>query len=169
MLLQILQDALFAAIAAVGFAAISRPPRRAYIYCALIAAVGHSLRFILMNVWSMHLHIIAATLIASFVVGTLAVFLSPVARTPAETCLFPALLPMIPGVYAYKAFGGLAMCIVRDGQQAFDYYFYLFAHNSIMCGAILLCMVIGATIPIFIFKNVSFQATRRGNDIDPLS
>lgn len=169
MLIQILQDALFAAIAAIGFAAISRPPRRAYIYCALIAAVGHSLRFVLMNVWTAHIHIIAATLVASFVVGTLAVFLSPVAKTPAETCLFPALLPMIPGVYAYKAFAGLAMCIVRDSQQSFDYYFYLFAHNSITCGAILLCMVIGATIPIFIFKNVSFQATRRGNDIDSLS
>ena len=42
---KIFQDALFAAIAAIGFAAISRPPRRAYVYCALIAAVGHSLRF----------------------------------------------------------------------------------------------------------------------------
>ena len=165
MLLQILQDALFAAIAATGFAAISRPPRRAYLYCALIAAIGHSIRFVLMNVGPMHLHIIAATLIASFVVGTLAVFLSPIARTPAETCLFPALLPMIPGIYAYKAFGGLAMCVVRDGQQMFDYYFYLFAHNAITCGAILMCMVIGATIPIFIFKNVSFQATRRGSDL----
>jgi uncharacterized membrane protein YjjB (DUF3815 family) len=33
---KIFQDALFAAIAAIGFAAISRPPRRAYVYCALI-------------------------------------------------------------------------------------------------------------------------------------
>ncbi|WP_301707862.1 threonine/serine exporter family protein, partial [uncultured Duncaniella sp.] len=46
---KIFQDALFAAIAAIGFAAISRPPRRAYVYCALIAAVGHSLRFVLMD------------------------------------------------------------------------------------------------------------------------
>ena len=105
---QILQDALFAAIAAIGFAAISRPPRRAYIYCAIIAAVGHSLRYVLMNVLSWHVPIITATLVASFVIGVLAVFLSPVAKTPAETCLFPALLPMIPGMYAYKAFGGLA-------------------------------------------------------------
>lgn len=50
MFLQIFQDALFAAIAAIGFAAISRPPRRAYVYCAVIAAIGHALRFVLMNV-----------------------------------------------------------------------------------------------------------------------
>ena len=160
MFLQILQDALFAAIAAIGFAAISRPPKRAYAYCALIAAVGHSLRFVLMNGQCVGMNIMAATLIASFVVGTLAVFLSPVARTPAETCLFPALLPMIPGIYAYRAFGGLAMCVLNERQEQFDYYFYLFAHNSLTCGCILLGMVIGATIPIFIFKKVSFQATR---------
>lgn len=157
---QILQDALFAAIAAIGFAAISRPPRRAYLYCAIIAAVGHSLRYVLMNVLSWHVPIITATLVASFVIGVLAVLLSPVAKTPAETCLFPALLPMIPGMYAYKAFGGLAMCVIRQGREAFDYYFYLFADNALTCGCILLCMVVGATIPIFIFKKVSFQATR---------
>ncbi|MDE6366976.1 MAG: threonine/serine exporter family protein, partial [Muribaculaceae bacterium] len=45
MILQIFQDALFSAIAAIGFAAISNPPRRAYPLCALIAAAGHSIRY----------------------------------------------------------------------------------------------------------------------------
>lgn len=157
MLVPILQDALFAAIAAVGFAAISRPPRRAYIYCALIAAAAHSLRFILL---SSATNIVVATTISSFVAGTLAVFLSPVAHTPAETCIFPALLPMIPGMYAYRTFGALVMCILGDCEDRFNHYFYLFASNGITCLAILLGMVIGATLPIFIFKKISFQATR---------
>ena len=49
MIFAILQDAFFAALAAVGFAAISRPPLRAYPYCALIAAIGHSSRFAMMS------------------------------------------------------------------------------------------------------------------------
>ena len=81
---KIFQDALFAAIAAIGFAAISRPPRRAYVYCALIAAVGHSLRFVLMD--CLYINIILSTAVASFAVGVLSVYLSPVARTPAEAC-----------------------------------------------------------------------------------
>ena len=81
-------------------------------------------------------------------------------KTPAETCLFPALLPMIPGIYAYKAFGGLAMCVLRQSGGAFDRYFSLFMQNGLMCMSLLLCLVIGGTIPIFIFKKVSFQATR---------
>ena len=42
-LFNILQDGFFAAIAAIGFASISNPPRQAYKYCALIAALGLSL------------------------------------------------------------------------------------------------------------------------------
>lgn len=157
---QILQDGFFAAIAAIGFAAISRPPRRAYLYCALIAAIGHSVRFVIMHEEFLGLNIITATFLAAFLVGTLAVFFSPIVKTPAETCLFPALLPMIPGIYAYKSFGGLAKCIFSSGQAEFDRYFYLFAHNGLTCLFILLAMVVGATLPIFIFKNISFQATR---------
>lgn len=160
MILEILQDALFAAMAAIGFAAISNPPRRAYIFCALIAAAGHASRFVLMNSIPHPLHIVPATLTGALIVGTLAVFLSKIARTPAETCLFPALLPMIPGIYAYRTFGGLALCVLRQGSDEFYHYFQLFMQNGLICGALLFCLVLGGTIPTFIFKKISFTATR---------
>lgn len=158
MLIDFLQDAFFAAIAAVGFAAISNPPKRAYIYCALIAAIGHSARFLMMHESLLGMHIVIASTLAALIVGILAVLLSPIAKTPAETCLFPSLLPMIPGIYAYKTFGGLVMCLYHGHE--FDHYFFLFASNGLTCLFILLGMVIGATAPIFLFKNISFQATR---------
>lgn len=156
--MDILQDALFAAIAAIGFAAISRPPRRAYLWCAATAAAGHSLRFILMCE-SVGIHIIPASLIAAFTIGVLAVLASACARFPAETCLFPSLLPMIPGIYAYKCFGALALSMLSE-PTAFSHCFSLFCYNGIMCCGILLCLVTGATLPIFIFKKIAFQATR---------
>lgn len=159
LILKILQDAMFAGIASIGFAAISRPPKIAFLYCALIAAIGHSLRYLMMNS-VIAMHIIPATLIASLVIGTLAVLVSPISKIPAETYLFPSLLPMIPGIYAYKTFAGFAMCIFTTGQEEFHHYFYLFASNAMTCGCILLVMVTGAVIPIFAFKKISFQATR---------
>ena len=69
---KILLDALLAAIAAIGFSAISRPPLRVIPVCALIAAIGHALRFWLMNdSFGAGLHIIAATLIAALTIGVL--------------------------------------------------------------------------------------------------
>ncbi len=158
--MDILSDALFAAIAAIGFAAISRPPRRAYLYCAIVAAIGHSARYILMNPEICGMNIIGASSIAAFAVGIFAVLLSPVSKMPAETCFFPALLPMIPGMYAYRSFGALALCLLHPDEGSFGHYFYLFASNAFTCCFVILGMVIGATLPIFLLKKISFQATR---------
>ncbi len=106
------------------------------------------------------IHIIPATIVAATVTGVLAVLVSPIARMPAEACLFPALLPMIPGIYAYKAFGALALCMLCESKDVFWHNFYLFSHNAITCTAVLLCLVAGGSIPVFIFKNLSFSATR---------
>ncbi len=153
-------DGLLAAMAAIGFGTISRLPRRSYVWCGLIAAIGHSARFLLMDPDVFGAHIVLATGIASFMIGTMAVFISPLAKTPAEAYLFPALLPMIPGMYAYRSFGGLAMCLFGDTQEKFDIYFYRFAENGFICLAIILTMVVCATVPIFTFKSTAFTATR---------
>ena len=160
MLINILQDAFFAALAAIGFASISNPPTRAYKYCALIAAIGHSLRYLLMNNGVIHLHIILASTLAAFSIGLFAVFLAPKAKCPAETCFFPALLPMIPGMYAYRTVAAMVLCLYHQEEAEFTHYFYLLSYNGLTCMFIVLGMVIGATVPIFLFKNTSFQATR---------
>lgn len=56
------------------------------------------------------------------------------------------------------------MCVLSHSREAFDFYFYQFALNGSTCVCILLCMVIGATLPIFLFEKISFQATRPGNN-----
>ncbi len=160
MIEKFIEDALFAAIAAIGFSAISNPPRNAYIYCALIAAIGHSTRFFLMQPSVGAMSIVPASTIAALVVGVLAVLLSPKAKIPAEAFLFPSLLPMIPGIYAYKTFGGLVMCLIHRSEGDFMHYFYLFADNGLTCLFIILGMVAGAVIPIFLLKHISFRATR---------
>ena len=160
MLINILQDGFYAAIAAIGFASISNPPKRAYMYCAIIAAIGHSIRYILTNNGIYQGHIIAASTIAAFAIGLTAVYFAPKAKCPAETCFFPALLPMIPGMYAYRTIGALLLCLYHKEEEIFSHYFYLLAYNGFTCIFIVMGMVIGAMIPIFLFKNISFQATR---------
>lgn len=53
----------------------------------------------------------------------LAVRLAIVVKCPAEMCFFPALLPMIPGMYAYRTVEAL-------------HYLYLFAYNGFTCSII---------------------------------
>ena len=159
-LINIVEDGLFAAIAAIGFSSISNTPRRAYLTCALIAAVGHSIRYVLTLSGFIGMHIIAAGTVASFIIGVLAVLFSSRIKCPAEVCFFPALLPMIPGMYAYRTIEALLACLYHTREDIFQYYFYLLTFNGLTCTFIILGMVIGATVPVFFFKKLSFAATR---------
>lgn len=159
-LINIFEDGLFAAIAAIGFSSISNTPRRAYLTCALIAAAGHSIRYVLTMPDFGELHIIPASMVASFATGMLAVLFAPRIKCPAEVCFFPALLPMIPGMYAYRTIEALLSCLYHTREEVFGHYFYLLAYNGLTCSFIIMGMVVGATIPVFLFKKLSFTATR---------
>lgn len=159
-IINIFEDGLFAAIAAIGFSSISNTPRRAYLWCALVAAAGHAVRYILTSPVLAAMHIIPASAVAAFVIGWLAVLCAPHIKCPAEVCFFPALLPMIPGMYAYRTIEALLSCLYHTEEEAFAHYFYLLAYNGLTCTFIILGMVIGANMPVFIMKKLSFQATR---------
>lgn len=86
----ILLDGLFAAVAAIGFGAISDPPMRAFPRIALLAAIGHALRFTLIHCAA--LDIATASLFAAFAIGMGSLWLGRGVRCP-MTCLYiPALL-----------------------------------------------------------------------------
>ncbi|MBP3470670.1 MAG: threonine/serine exporter family protein [Paraprevotella sp.] len=159
-LINIMEDGLFAAIAAIGFSSISNTPRRAYLACALIAAAGHAVRYVLTLPESGGMHIIPASTAAAFTIGILAVLFASRIKCPAEVCFFPALLPMIPGMYAYRTIEALISCLYHTQENAFGHYFYLLVYNGLTCSFIILGMVAGATVPVFIFKKLSFTATR---------
>ena len=160
LLVNIFEDGLFAAIAAIGFSSISNTPRRAYLTCALIAAAGHSIRYVISLPDFGGMNIIISSTLAAFAIGILAVLFASSIKCPAEVCFFPALLPMIPGMYAYRTVEALISCLCNTQEETFRHYFYLLAYNGLTCTFIVLGMVVGATIPVFMFKKLSFTATR---------
>ncbi len=158
--INIFEDGLFAAIAAIGFSSISNTPRRAYLTCGLIAAAGHAIRYVLTTPDLIGMHIIPASVLASFAIGVLAVLFAGRIKCPAEVCFFPALLPMIPGIYAYRTIEAILSCLYHTREDIFEHYFYLLAYNGLTCSFIILGLVVGATVPVFLFKKISFTATR---------
>src|SRR5574344_672449 len=99
-LLDILFDGVFAAVAAIGFGAISDPQMRAFPSIALLAAIGHALRFCLINYAG--LDIATGSLFASFAIGMGSLALGKRIYCPMTVLYIPALLPMVPGMFAYK-------------------------------------------------------------------
>ncbi len=148
----------FAGVAAVGFAAISRPPKGVLKFCALIAAVGHAVRFCLINFFQFH--IVPSSLIAAIIIGLMAIIIAPKLKCPPETFSFPSLLPMIPGIYAYHTIQALTLSLTTTSEKEFEHWFYLFESNGLITIFVVLAMVIGQMLPILIFPKISFTSTK---------
>ena len=164
----ILLDGLFAAVAAVGFGAISDPPMRAFPRIALLAAVGHALRFCLMNYTGTD--IATSSLCAAMVIGFGSLWLGRGIRCPMTALYIPALLPMVPGIYAYKTVFSLIMFLqsLNDPGQGMQ-YMQLFFLNATVSLSVIALLAAGATLPIFVFNRRAFSLTRRTkNDMQTL-
>lgn len=93
-------DMFFAAIPAVGFALIFSTPPSALKFCAISAAIGHGLRFILLSNGA---DIACATLAASSCIGFIGVYWSHHFLAHPKVITVAGIIPMIPGIFAYKA------------------------------------------------------------------
>lgn len=159
-LTEILLDGFFAAVAAVGFGAVSDPPMRAFPRIALLAAAGHALRFCLMR--CVGADIASASLLAGFVIGMGSLWLGRGAHCP-MTCLYiPALLPMVPGIYAYKTVFSLIMFLQSlDRADEGMRYMQQFFLNATVSLCVVALLGAGATLPIFLFSRRAYSLTRR--------
>lgn len=159
-LLDIITDGLLAAVAGIGFGAISNPPRRAFLYIAILAAVGHSIRFYLMKV--LNVDIATATFFASVSIGALSLWFGRLSYCPMTVLYIPALLPMVPGMYAYKTIFALIkfMHNLNDPELS-DQYMQVMISNAVVTFSTVFLLAVGASIFIFIAPKLVYSMTRR--------
>ncbi|MDR1974169.1 MAG: threonine/serine exporter family protein [Bacteroidales bacterium] len=155
----ILTDIFFASIAGMGFGAISNPPRKAFLYIAILAAVGHSMRFCLMNY--AHIDIATASFCAALSISLLSIWFGSITHCPMTVLYIPALLPMIPGMYAYHTVLALVKFLqsLQEPALVAKYMQEIFL-NGIVTISVVFLLTVGATIPNFIFYKKAYSMTR---------
>ena len=154
----ILEKGFFAAIAALGFAAVGNPSKAAFRYVPIIAFLGNALRFSLMTYAGMNIAI--ATFLASVFAGFIAVGFAYHARYPIEVFAFPALLPMIPGQFAYRSILGMIRFMESTQEVAQEQYLPGIFSNLITALLTMFALGVGVAIPLFMCYQASFRMTR---------
>lgn len=157
--LDIILDGIFAAMAGCGFAMISNPPAHVLPRIALLAAIAHAARFCLMNYAG--IDIATASFFAALLAGTGSLWLARTAFCPMTVLYIPALLPMVPGIYAYKTVFSLIMFLhsLNKPDEGLEYMEMFFLNGSVAFSVVAL-LTIGATLPNFIFKKWALSMTR---------
>ncbi len=156
-LISALIDGAFAAIAGFGFAFACNPPIKALLLSALLAAIAHGSRFYLLH----FIGIASATFIAAFFIGLLGLIFAKKVKCPMEIIAFPALLPMIPGMYAYRTILSIAS-FANENELENQYKLLIEITNNLMTTiSVAFALAVGISITLIIFYEQSLMMTRR--------
>ena len=79
---------------------------------------------------------------------------------PAEVFAFPSLLPMIPGMFAYKTVLALVKFVQCKDESAYVDIIVSIFKNGLTTTFIMFALVVGVAVPMFIFHKQSFSVTR---------
>ncbi|MCB8879677.1 threonine/serine exporter family protein [Acidisoma cellulosilytica] len=106
------EDAVFAALAALGFVLLFSVPLRLAWACAVCGLASHTVRLAVMQTTGAN--IVLGTLVGALLAGGLAQIFARRLNAPAATFAFPGVVAMVPGIYAFRTMAG-AMQIVAAG------------------------------------------------------
>ncbi|NEY29174.1 threonine/serine exporter [Escherichia coli] len=141
LLFALLQDMALAAVPAVGFALVFNVPVRALRYCALLGAIGHGSRMLMMHVG---INIEWATLGAAILIGVLGIQWSRRLLAHPKVFTVAAVIPMFPGIYAYTAM----ISVVKISHLGFsDALFETMVTNFLKASFIVGALSIGLSLP----------------------
>lgn len=147
----VLEDALWSTLAATGFAVLFNVPHRTLWGCALAGASGHAVRTLLIQAFGFPIEV--ATLFASITVGFLGIQLARHLRAPSLIFSVCGTIPMVPGLYAYRAMLGLLDLSV-NGTSAGSPVLLEATVDAIRTALILGAIALGIIMPKLLFRRV---------------
>lgn len=151
-------DALWAAIAALGFALLFNVPPRLLAYCAAVGAMGHAVRFVLIHSgWAAVSNLPIASFIAAATVGLAGAYLAPRHRVPSSIFTISGVIPMVPGTFAFGTMIGvlqLGGVLLPATSGSLTNLLSETATNGIKTGLLLAALALGIALPTLLFRRI---------------
>jgi uncharacterized membrane protein YjjP (DUF1212 family) len=147
------QDAVFSALAALGYAFLFDVPARVAWACVLCGVASHTTRTVCVH---LEIDIISGTLIGALAAGFLAQGFARYFHAPAAAFAFPGVVAMVPGAYAFRAVLG-SLQIVHGAATP------PLVAETLALGITVMLMVaaiaVGIAAPVLVFVRSNVQRT----------
>lgn len=154
--LSILEKCLWHGTAALGFAVLFNVPPRTLWMIWILGAIGGFVRLFILDLSAGP--VLAAFLGAS-VIGTLSIPAAHNKHAPPLVFYIPAVIPMVPGIFAYRMMLGL----IRLTGEIGDGYHQVLAetiNNGAKALFILMALAVGVAFPNFITRKESVKGLK---------
>ncbi|RXJ95366.1 hypothetical protein CRU94_06450 [Arcobacter sp. AHV-9/2010] len=148
-MIQLCVQAVFAAIASLGFAMVFNVPKHTLKYCAFGGAITYSFRTIFLE---LSFGIELATFLASAIIGVVALYWSRKYKVPRPVYTVASIIPVLPGTYAFNAMVTL-ISINRFGAK--PELVELFIHDGLKSISILFAITFGLVLPSLYFLRLN--------------
>lgn len=153
-IVDILHDFAIAFVVGFCWAILFGSPKRILWVAGLMGAMGHSIRFILIQ---LDFGLITATLAGSVLIGLVGIFVAHKVDSPPVVFTMPACITMIPGMYAYKTM--LAGIKITDMSilENNPHILLEMTHNLMLTMSLLFTLAIGICIGALLFRKNSVK------------
>jgi len=153
----LLEKGLWAGFAALGFAILFNVPPRTLFAIWYLGALGGIAKFLMLD---LNLNIILSSLIGASLIGVLSVPLAHKIHSPPLIFSIPAVIPMVPGVLAYRMMLGLMKISTHAGDAGMDGVLVDTIQNGMKTIFILLSLAVGVAVPMLVTRKESAKRIR---------
>lgn len=156
-ILDIFIKSMWAGVAAIGFAILFNVPRRTIFTIWVLGAMGGIIKFS-----TLHFDhgIVLASFLGATVIGIASVQTAHIQKSPPLIFSIPAVIPMVPGSFAYKMMLGL---IALTGNMDTDAYIQALietVNNGAKMLFVLISLGTGVAIPMLLSRKESIKKSK---------
>lgn len=155
--LALLEKGLWFGLAAVGFAILFNVPARTLFPIFIMGALGGITRLSLLG---FEFNIIISTLAGATLIGFLSILFAHKEHAPPPIFAIPAVIPMVPGIFAYRMMLGLINLAGDINQEAYNQILSETINNGLKVMLILMSLAGGVGVPMLITRKESAKDIR---------
>lgn len=158
-----LEKGIWLGCAAIGFAVLFNVPRRTLGTIFVIAAFGG-----LVKIGLVQQGFVAAlaTLAGAALIGLLSVLAAHRRKAPPMIFAIPAVIPMIPGFFAYQAMVGMIGLTVEKDPVQYSKIFFETVNNGLSAFFVMLALSVGVAIPMLISRKQTIKRLQPDEDLE---
>jgi len=158
-ILMIFEKGIWFGFAALGFAVLFNVPRRTLLIVYFLGAIGGLTKLLLMQ---SNVPIIIATFAGASLIGILSVSAAHNKHAPPLVFSIPAVIPMIPGAFAYRMMLGLIkLSGTLISTETYSQTLAETTSNGLKAFFILMALATGVAVPMLISRKETIKKMRR--------
>lgn len=147
-IVELIEKSIWAGLAALGFAILFNVPVRTLFAIWALGALGGLIKFTGLELGT---NIILASLLGASAIGIVSISVAHNVHSPPLIFSIPAVIPMMPGAFAYRMMLGLIDITVGEVSDLNTTIIEV-AQNGLKVTFILLSLAVGVAIPMLITR-----------------